>query len=264
MLWIFSCATGRLGITERVSVASDGGQGNFPSISPTISADGRYVAFHSLASNLVEGDTNNTNDIFVRDRLSGTTERVSVTSNESQANEESNHPSISADGRYVAFISKASNLVDGDTNDWTDIFVRDRETGTTERVSVANNGSQANFGSLYPFISANGRHVVFLSLATNLVSGDTNNYPDIFVRDRVAGITERVSVANDESQGNDAPELPSISADGRYVAFRSDATNLAGEDTNGAPDIFLRDRLFWTTERVSLASDGSEGEWRIW
>ncbi|OGO25624.1 MAG: hypothetical protein A2W33_04560 [Chloroflexi bacterium RBG_16_52_11] len=256
-----------LGTTERVSVASDGSQGNFDSIFPAISADGRYVAFRSHASTLVGGDTNNSDDVFVRDRQAGTTERVSVASDESQGNNGSYRLSISADGRYVAFDSDASNLVGLlDTNNWGDIFVRDREAGTTERVSVTSDEGQQNFGAIFPAISANGRYVVFVSYATNLVGGDTNGVGDIFVRNRVAGTTERVSVANDGTQGNgesgnpliECECEPSISADGRYVAFGSEATNLVSEDGNGAPDIFIRDRLLRTTGRLSVGSDGSQ------
>jgi Tol biopolymer transport system component len=247
-----------LGTTERVSVTSDEGQANSGSNYPAISADGLYVAFRSNASNLVDGDTNTVEDIFVRDRVNGTTERVSVASDESQGDGISVSPSISADGRFVAFNSAASNLVVGDTNNWDDVFVRDREAGTTERISVTSNESQQNFPSLYPTLSANGRFVIFLSFATNLVSGDTNNVADIFVRDRTAGTTERVSVASDQSQANNASELSAISADGRYAIFRSDATNLVVGDTNTAPDIFIHDRLFRFTERLSVASDGSQ------
>src|SRR4028118_1991632 len=138
----------------RVSVDSAGNQGNSGSGFPSISPDGRFVAFTSLASNLVPGDTNDTNDIFVRDRLTNTTTRVSVDSAGNQANSDSNSPSISADGRFVAFYSDASNIVPGDTNDTNDIFVRDRLTNTTTRVSVESAGNHANNGSFDPSISA--------------------------------------------------------------------------------------------------------------
>ena len=137
--------------------------------------------------------------------------------------------------------------------------MRDRLLGTTERVSVSSSESQQNFASQYPTISADAQFVVFLSFSTNLVSGDTNNAADIFVRYRATGTTERVSLANDESQANAASEFSAISADGRFVAFSSAATNLVGGDTNTAADIFLRDRLLRTTERLSVASDGSQG-----
>jgi Tol biopolymer transport system component len=247
--------------TTRVSIASDGTQGNANSSnSPSISADGRYVAFPSNASNLVAGDTNGRSDIFVRDRQTGTTTRISIASDGTQGNGNSAFPSISADGRYVAFVSYASNLVPGDTNGVWDIFVRDRQANTTTRVSVASDGTQGNDSSYTsPSISADGRYVAFLSFASNLVPGDTNATIDVFVRDRQTDTTTRVSLANDGMQGNSASEWPSISADGRYVAFASAASNLVPADTNGVSDVFVRDRQTDTTTRVSLATDGTQG-----
>jgi hypothetical protein len=169
-----------------VSVSSVGNQGNGLSFSPAISADGRFVVFGSNASNLVDGDTNNSADIFVHDRQTGITERLSVDSFGNQGNAGSSHPSISADGRFVAFQSGASNLVDGDTNNRADVFVHDRQTGTTKRVSVDSLGNQGNSHSTLPAISADGSFVAFESYASNLVDGDTNNVnsfsgDDIFV-----------------------------------------------------------------------------------
>src|SRR5207253_854957 len=150
----------------------------------------------------------------------------------------SDNPSISADGRFVAFESFASNLVSDDTNRTGDVFVHDRLTGVTERVSVASDGTQGDDFSQVPSISAAGRFVAFRSFASNLVSGDTNGRDDIFVHDRLTGATDRVSVASDGTQGNDdASEpnsLPSISADGRFVAFATHASNLVPDDTNFA------------------------------
>jgi Tol biopolymer transport system component len=248
--------------TRRVSLATDGTQGNYNSNSPSISADGRYVAFYSFASNLVSGDTNGPGDIFVRDLLTNTTRRVSVATDGTQGNSVSYSPSISADGRYVAFNSSASNLVSGDTNGSSDIFVRDLLTNTTRRVSLATDATQGNGFSYYPSISADGRYVAFESYASNLVSGDTNGTKDIFVRDLLTNTTRRVSLATDGTQGNyhsGSPSSPSISADGRYVAFNSDASNLVSGDTNNAPDIFVRDLLTNTTRRVSLATEGTQG-----
>src|SRR5262249_13825695 len=159
-------------------VGAGGAQGDGRSILPAISSDGRYVAFQSDASNLVAGDTNGVTDVFVRDRLTGTTERMSVDSAGVQGNGVSSVPSISADGRYVAFLSDASNLVAGDTNGVTDVFVHDRTTGATERVSVATGGTQADRGSGYAAISPDGRFVAIGSVATNLVVGDTNGTGD--------------------------------------------------------------------------------------
>src|SRR5439155_409199 len=153
------------------------------SSNPSLSADGRYVAFASDASNLVTGDTGGRGDIFVRDLQTGVTTRASLDSGGAQGNASSDLPALSADGRYVAFASDASNLVSGDTNNVGDIFVRDLQTGVTTRVSLDSSGTQANGSSSGPAISADGRYVAFTSLANNLVSGDTNNTWDIFVRD---------------------------------------------------------------------------------
>ncbi len=245
--------------TERVSVATGGGQADNASAVPAISADGRFVAFQSSATDLVSGDTNGVYDIFVHDRQTGTTERVSVATGGTQATGSSSNPAISADGRFVAFFSGATNLVGGDTNAAYDIFVHDRQTGTTERVSVATGGIQATGGDSYnAAISADGRFVAFQSNATDLVSGDTNSKADVFVHDRETGTTERVSVATGGGQANDFSDYPAISADGRFVAFQSSATDLVSGDTNGVYDIFVHDRQTGTTERVSVATNGTQ------
>jgi len=247
------------GATTRVSVASDGTQGNSESHGPAISSDGRYVAFYSYATNLVGGDTNTTYDVFVHDRQTGTTTRVSVASDGTQGNDYSDVPAISGDGRYVAFRSTATNLVSGDTNTIHDVFVHDRQTGTTTRVSVASDGTQGNDYSDVPALSHDGRYVAFDSFATNLVSSDTNTANDVFVHDRQTGVTTRVSLASDGTQGNNDSYSPAISGDGRYVAFDSAATNLVSGDTNTANDVFVHDRQTGVTTRVSVASDGTQG-----
>jgi Tol biopolymer transport system component len=383
------------GITTRVSVASDGTPGNAVSGDPSISADGRYVAFASEASNLVPGDTNSCGtwieghclDVFVHDRQTGTTTRVSVASNRVQGNDQSGRPSISADGRYVAFDSLATNLVVGDSNDVADVFlhdrqtgqttlgavnynggplafpwgadmasisgngryvgfrsggcdvvagycdyyhsdqiyIRDRQAGQTTPVSVAYGGGPDHVGSLWPSLSGDGRYVAFVSWGTNLVPGGTSNQshvyvrdlhmtstllvsvtpsgtegngisdrpaisasgrfvafesyasnlvfgdtnscwsgtqghcPDVFVHDRQTRHTERVSVASGGAQANGPSHEPAISADGRYVTFWSEASNLVPDDTNGEADIFLHDRQTGQTERVSVKSDGTQG-----
>jgi len=250
------------GTTERVSVDSTGNEGNGDSVSPTISGDGRYVAFSSWASNLVPSDTNYSDDVFVHDRQTGATERVSVDSAGGQSNGDSGWPVISGDGRYVAFGSGASNLISGDTSGLWDVFVHDRQTGATERVSVDSAGNQASGtypGSLGPAISRDGRYVAFESRATNLVPDDTNGTQDVFVHDRQTGITERVSVDNTGNQGDGWSQRSAISADGRYVAFMSMASNLVPDDTNGGDDIFVHDRQTGITERVSVDSSGNQG-----
>jgi Tol biopolymer transport system component len=248
------------GITTRVSVASDGSQGDYYSYLPSISADGRYVAFVSRANNLVDGDTNGFIDVFVHDRQTGQTTRVSVASGGEQGDRGSSNPSISADGRYLAFESEARNLVDNDTNGRSDVFVHDRQTGQTTRVSISTGGDQANDASMDPSISADGRYVSFLSRANNLVDNDTNGMLDIFVHDRQTGQTTRVSVASSGEEGDlGAGARPSISADGRYVAFASSARNLVDNDTNDMLDIFVHDQQTGQTTRVSVASDGEQG-----
>jgi RHS repeat-associated protein len=246
--------------TTRVSVASDGTEGDDGSYTPSISADGRFVAFESWASNLVSGDTNGTIDVFVHDRQMGETTRVSVASDGTEGDDGSYWPSISADGRFVAFESWASNLVSGDTNGMGDIFVHDRWISETTRVSVASDGTEGNGDSSYWLsISADGHLVAFESNATNLVSSDTNGWNDIFVHDRWISETTRVSVASDGTEGDDVSYWPSISADGRFVAFESWASNLVSGDTNEMRDIFVHNRQTGETARVSIASDGTEG-----
>jgi Tol biopolymer transport system component len=247
------------GTTERVSVDSSGVQGNDYSEYPGISGDGRYVAFQSWATNLVPDDTNATRDVFVHDRETGATTRVSVGSAGEEGDSASSTPAISPDGRYVVFESAASSLVPGDVNDLSDIFVHDRNTGVTERVSVDSEGNEANGISYYTSaINADGRYVAFSSLASNLVAGDTNDKTDIFVHDRQTGATTRVSVDSAGNQAEGFSEQPAISADGRFVAFTSDAANLVNGDTNSYGDVFVHDRQMGTTERVSVDSGGNQ------
>ncbi len=244
------------GETVRVSVDSNGVQANNSSFPESISNDGRYVAFRSDATNLVSGDTNASADVFVHDTQTGTTTRVSVDSSGAQANSLSYFPSLSEDGRYVAFTSGATNLAPGDTNGMRDIFVHDMQTGTTTRVSVDSNGMQANSDSTLPSISDDGRYVAFASNASNLVSGDADGLGDIFVHDMQTGITILASVDSSDAKGNNISIGPSISGNGRYVAFASIATNLVLGDTNGALDLFVHDMQTGTTTRVSVDSSG--------
>lgn len=250
------------GSTSRVSVSSTGEQADNTSVvrASGISAHGRYVAFTSLASNLVRGDTNFTYDVFVRDRLAGVTRLVSVGLGGEPADNESGSPTVSASGRYVAFASSAANLVAGDTNNASDVFVRDLATGVTTRVSVGPGGRLANGFSRDPVISADGLHVAFGSDASNLVAADTNGTHDIFVRDLLAGATRRVSVGPSGRQANGLSFSPAISADGRFIAFESVASNLVAGDTNGYADVFVRDRLARTTRRVSVGAGGRQSD----
>jgi Tol biopolymer transport system component len=259
-IFVHDRVTGR---TTRASVSSRGRQASGGSESPALSADGRYIAFFSSASDLVRGDTNRQSDVFVHDRRTGKTVRVSVSSAGRQANFASEEPALSADGRYVAFATAASNLVPHDTNGLEDIFVRDRRTGKTTRVSVTSRerqatGSPTHTGSNAALISGDGRYVAFHSDASNLVPGDTNRVFDIFVRDRLAGETSRVSVSNTGAEANaETLGWGSISADGRYVVFGSRASNLVSDDTNDTEDAFIRDRV---AHRTILASRSSSGE----
>jgi archaellum component FlaF (FlaF/FlaG flagellin family) len=249
----------RTGTTSRVSVSSSGVAADSQSLGPDISGDGRYVTFASYGSNLVPGDTNSVADAFVRDRRTGTTTRISVSSTGVEADNVSVGPVISADGRHIAFYSNATNLVPGDTNAGTDVFVHDRRTGAISRVSVSSTRAQANgYGSYFPAISANGRYVTFLSVATNLVPGDTNETLDIFVRDRWRNTTSRVSLATTGAETNDSSWDPSISGNGRYVTFTSYATTLVPRDTNELVDLFIRDRWTNTTSRVNVTALGRQ------
>jgi hypothetical protein len=248
------------GTTERVSVDSFGVQGNYRSFAPSISADGRFVAFSSGASNLVEQDNNGKYDVFVHDRDNGVTERISVDNQGVEGNSQSIYPQISASGRFVAFHSDASNLVTNDQNGKYDVFVHDRLNGTTELVSKDSSGVHGNLSSLSASISTDGRYVAFYSEADNLVGNDGNSAGDIFVRDRISGITERVNVDSFGVEANSwsSNEL-SISGDGRFVAFFSNASNLVFHDTNDTGDVFVYDRWNAITERVSIDSSGVEG-----
>ncbi len=250
------------GRTERVSVNDDGVAGNGRSGSPAISGDGRYVVFRSAASNLVADDVNRRTDIFLHDRNRNTTRRISIGPDGKGGNANSTAPGISGDGRFVVFQSSASNLVKGDDNDALDIFVYDRQKQVMERVSVSSGGAQANGSSRNASISDDGRYVVFESAASNLVSGDSNGRVDIFVRDREARLTTRVSVTSRGEQVELGGRAPAISGDGRYVVFHSRADDLVEDDRNGVDDVFIHDRVTGKTTRVSVSSDGDEGNRR--
>jgi Tol biopolymer transport system component len=253
------------GTTQRVSVSSGGAQGDGPSTYGTISADGRYVAFQSSATNLVPGDTNGVGDIFVRDRLGGITVLISRGGGATPSNGWSEAPAISADGNYVVFASGATNLINGDTNGFWDVFRCFTLGGGNERISVVpgTHGLQGNGNSLFPSISADGSCIAFYSLATNLTfMGDTNGVADVLCRDMAATMIELVSRDAGGIVGNGASGAPSISADGIYVAFESTATNLVPGDTNGIQDIFVRNRVLGTVERVSVDTSGVQGNAR--
>ncbi|MEN8263827.1 MAG: hypothetical protein ABFR82_10215 [Nitrospirota bacterium] len=259
----------------RVSLHTDGTQGDDNSHSSSISSDGRYVAFASDAENLVAGDTNNFTDIFLRDRDTDddgifdetgevSTIRVSIKSDGSQATGgSSTSPAISSDGRYVAFASDATNLLTGpDSNISTDIFVHDLNTSTTIRVSVQSDGTQATGDSTSPAISSDGRYVAFASDSVDLIGSDSNGNKDIFVHDRdtdddgifdetgnVSTVRASVKTGGDQVFLGDS-DTPSISTDG-VVAFASDAFDLVVKISNTSREIYVHDLSAGETTRIS-------------
>lgn len=254
------------GTTRRISVTNSGGQLLHAAREPTISADGRYVAFGTTGA-FVGADTNGREDVYLHDSATRSLRRVSVSTAGAQGNDHSWRPALSGNGRHVAFASWATNLVSGDTNGWIDTFVRDLQTGQTTRVSVSSTGAQANEGSYYqPALSYDGRFVAFTSYATNLVAEDTNGWTDVFVRDRQLGTTTIASVATDWARARGPSARPTLSDDGRFLAFVSDATNLVPDDTidNGS-DVFVRDLVSNVTYRASLTASGAQmSDWALW
>lgn len=288
----------------RVSVASDGTQANGHSYNPSISADGRFMAFESDASNLVPDDRNYYRDVFVHDRLTGQTTRVSKTANPSVYELDSKNPSISADGRFIAFESYSVGLVPQDTDSFRDVFLYDRLTGELSLVSVPSDdlpivsgdepsisgdgryvvfstswdgvyirdrqtnqtsmlpqspdGMPPNAGSRNPVISENGHIVAFESLATNLAPGDPNTNFDIYVRDLLTGHISRLPLIGPEGLGQQYEFNSSISADGRYVAFMTNDENVVSNDDNGLWDVFVHDRQTGQTRLISVASNGTQ------
>lgn len=241
---------------QRISVNAASIEANNRSLTPDFSDDGNWIAFESTANNLVSSDTNMVGDIFIRPRLSLAVERVSVATGGAQANGFSAEPAVSQTGRYVVFLSQAANLVPNDSNLGADVFVRDRQLGTTTRISVASDGTQANANSYgAPDISDDGRYIVFTSAATNLAPNDNNAVGDVFLRDQVAGTTTRIT----NGTGGGASGVVSISGNGRWMVFESTAVNLVPNDSNGANDIFVYDRDTREIRRVSVAADGTQG-----
>ncbi|MCC7014813.1 MAG: hypothetical protein IT454_19780 [Planctomycetes bacterium] len=248
------------GTTVRVSVSSTGDQANWGCLRPSISSNGRYVVFESYANNLVVGDTNSRTDIFVHDRISHLTRRVSIATGGAQSNGESARATVSSDGRFVAFESKASNLVASQPYSYSNIYLHDRTTATTSLISYQLPGPiQFQFDSYGAQLSSDGRFVAFSSVNPNLVPGDTNSHSDVFVHDRVAGTTTIVSLSSAGVQADADTGVGAISSDGRYVVMFGSAGNLIPGDTNGAWDVFVRDRVSGSTSLVSVGSGGSPG-----
>lgn len=258
---------------ELVSRSTTGEIADSYSENPAISADGRYVAFSSPATNLVPGDTNELSDVFVRDRQTGSTERVSVSSAGEQADDSSYLAQVSDDGRYVAFLSMARNLDgfdpetcveenDGDLEEYNcqDLFVRDRETGQTLRVNRGPSGEWANGDVGEYAMSADGTRFVFGSRANNLVVGDTGEAwdwdgGDVFVHDLASGSTTRASVSTTGVEGDGQSLQPDISGDGRSVVFSSAASNLIDGQVKTCCDIYLRDLLTGETSTLGMAGE---------
>jgi Tol biopolymer transport system component len=246
------------GLVELASRAPDGSEGNGHSYTPVLSADGRYLAFSSYATNLVAGDTNGRKDVFLLDRQTGTMTLISRPAS-GQSNGNSDTPDISADGRYIAFVSFATNLVAGDTNGKADIFVYDRMDTSLTLDSCAADGTPGDGAAGDPSISADGSYVAFESTAANLVAGDTNRARDIFRKDRQSGEVLRVSTATGGSEGDGNSGDPSINGDGNLIVFHSLATNLISGDFNAKGDIFAHDIPSGETELISKTEAGAQG-----
>lgn len=229
---------------------------------PVISGDGRYVVFNTRQA-LDPADSNNADDIYLRDRIEQTTERVSITTEGFEANWASIAPSISADGRWIAFESRATDMVVDDYNDECDIFVRDRQRGETRRISVSSLGEQSNGRSGAPAISADGRYVVYQSAASNLVEGDWNGYTDVFMHDLETGETRCVSQSFDQGSADADSTAPAVSADGQYVTFMSQATNLNAFWSDNTNQIYHRDMVTGETNLASVPSAGSAAGGKI-
>lgn len=246
------------GVTTRVSVVTGGGQANGDSFGPALSNDGRYVAFASTASNLVPGASGT--QVYLHDRTTGTTTLVSRNTLSNAGNGVSQGPAVSGDGRFVAFTSTSSDLSLPDTNGKSDVFVRDMQLALTLRASVGAGGLEANDDSPFaPAITSDGRFIAYTSRASNLVNADLNTTWDVLVFDRTNGSNARVSVGALGVEGNGPSgwmSRPSITADGRFVAFGSRASNLIALDTNGSDDAFVRDLRLGTTECVSVTASG--------
>ncbi|MCP4166381.1 MAG: hypothetical protein GY759_10865, partial [Chloroflexi bacterium] len=250
--------------TERISVASDGSQSDGNSKYASISGDGRFVTFGSEATNLVPGDTNGASDVFVHDRATGQTTRVSISSNASEANGSSYLPTISDDGRFVAFESAASNIVAEDTNGVNDVFVHDLQENATKLVSRGRSGLVANGPSGFPSVSADGQLIAFESGADDIITYDTNQNWDIFVLDQLSGNVQLVSKSTSGIQGNRTSWEPKLSADGNHVVFRSWSTNIVAGDYNSFEDIFIHDLASNSTELVSVANGGTQTNQPSW
>jgi Tol biopolymer transport system component len=253
------------GATSIVMTSSSGAQPNDDCFIPKVSADGRYVACLSLGSNLVAGDTNGSYDVFVRDLVTGVTQRATLTSTGQEIPGYVLTYDFSANGRFVAFTSSDPGIVPGDNNDVFDVFVRDLAVGTTERVSLGVGGVEAN-GHSFEFvcISGDGRFVLFTSEATNLAIGDNNSRPDLFLRDRALGTTQLIDKTPAGVAGDRGVASCWMTPDARFIVFLSDSDDLVAGDLNLNTDVFLLDRAIGTMEIASLGNGGAQGNSNPW
>lgn len=261
---IVTASTLTAGTIERVSVSSEGEEGDGDCYTISVSADGRYVAFTSRAVNLTDTvDTGTYRDVFLHDSQTGETVFVSKNSDGEIANGDSYSPKISANGQFVVFHSWASNLIDGDENDYRDIFVYDRVNDELSVVSVSSSGAQLTGDSIRPSISADGQYVAYETNGAGAVTGDSNSKRDIIVYDTESGENTRVSVATDGTQSGGDCYRAVISADGRYVAFDSSGSALVDDDENEERDVFVYDLEEGTLTRISVNPEtGEEGDGR--
>lgn len=241
-----------------ISVTSSGQQAISPSLESDVSADGRFVAFQSNDTTLEDGVVGTDSSIYLRDRELGTTVMVSKSAGGEPAEEDCGTPCISDDGRYVAFQSHADNLVPGDTDNATDGFLWDRTTGLLELFTVDSSGGHVPEDCSVHDLSPDGRYAVFHSLAGGLVEGDTNGWMDVFLRDLEAGVTTRVSVRPDGTEGDYHSTGGAVSSEGRFVAFATSAENLVDGDTNDEDDVLLWDASDGSLTRVSVSSSGEQ------
>jgi Tol biopolymer transport system component len=249
------------GAVTLVDQAADGTEGNGDTFDPFFSPDGHEVAFVSFASNLgPQGLNGRESQVVLKDLASGTVGLVSAAANGTAGDGSSFLPDFSPDGHAIAFTGFASNLVAGDANNASDIFLKDLASGAIARVSVAADGTEANDSSSDATFSPDGTRITFVSSASNLVPDDTNGVADVFVKDLLSGTVTLVSAAADGSEANGSSLFgdPVFSPDGRTVAFRSNASNLVAGDTNGVADIFIKDLRTGEVVRVSTSADGGQ------
>src|SRR6056297_140135 len=260
LLGIWLAASAQAQVIERVSVSSTGEAGNNISQSAALSSDGRFVAFTSVAFNLVAQDNNGRRDIFVHDRQTDQTERISITAAGVQSNADAFGARISGDGNSVSFHSEASNLVagGGDTNGVSDVFLKNRSTGALERISLGVGGVEGNSFSSNLGLSADAQWATLRSGADNLVAGDNNDFDDIFLVELATGSVERINVATDGTEANNFSFGGIVANDAQEILFSSLATTMVAGDTNNRIDVFVRDRSVPETRRVVFAPGGGQ------